>query len=738
MLVLALAEVAAAQDARAAPSAGDASDPGDGGDSGDLDDLDELSLEELMNVDVVSASKQPQSSLTAPAKIVILTRRDLELRGYMDLEEVLHDLAGFDFEKGQGVHWSQIYMRGERSTNSDRFLFIWDGMVENDIWAQVTWFERQFPLSNIERIEIMYGPASLLYGSNAVSGIINVITRKPEDVDGGSAEVRYGWFNTLIAEANFGKRWGDFRASWTGRLLTTDERDLGGEYWIDNGGRRRYYGLRDPEDYDLAALAAAGDYDPATGRLRIVKNGAAQAFSGGFGSDTLNWFAEAGVGWRGFQLEAQGWYRGEMQDGWVVPLASLQAPWNAYAWSLRATHEAGFERWWTSRAHLTLRETGIDPSSHEPAFAQDRAFSASDPTLPRVSRLTPPTYYRLHNGELRAGELLTYRKRSRLLTAGAEVTLTRVMESYETREVDTQPWTHSPRHDERNLAVYASAQADPTRHTSLSIGARWEHNAEIGGDGGFGHLLTARAAAIWKPAERQAVKLIYGQAFQAPQPFQKYSTIPNRPLPAPNLNPERLQSLELGYELEAWHGLRASLNLYWNRIDDKIQLTPQPDGTNRFADGGRVEIIGSEAEARYFWNARSSAYVNLTASDARDLAGQRSTGGIAPVQAQLGADLRVGRHLGVSLRGHAVARRRTARWDSDSLLTVHSVAPYATVDATLTWFDLWPRLDARLSVYNLTDTRYFDPGVRSADGSYYNGAVLQLPLRAYLGLGYRF
>ena len=157
-------------------------------------------FERLQTVPVVSASRLPQDPTWAPAKVVVVTASDLRRRGYLDLEEVLHDLAGFDFEKGFGSHWSQIYMRGERSTNSDRFILIWDGVIQNDIWAQVTWFERQFPLSAIDRIEVMYGPASLLYGSNAMSGIIQVFTRKPEDIQGVQVQAKGGSFDTRAIE----------------------------------------------------------------------------------------------------------------------------------------------------------------------------------------------------------------------------------------------------------------------------------------------------------------------------------------------------------------------------------------------------------------------------------------------------------------------------------------------------------------------------------------------------------
>ncbi len=151
-------------------------------DSARLEILWNLSLEELMDTEVTTATKTGQNLSESPAAMIVITEQMIRNRGYHHLEEILHDLPGFNFNKNFGVNYSTIFMRGYRSANSDRFLLMFDGILENDIYKQTTWMSRQYPVSQIKQIEIVYGPASSLYGNNAFSGIINVITKKGEEV----------------------------------------------------------------------------------------------------------------------------------------------------------------------------------------------------------------------------------------------------------------------------------------------------------------------------------------------------------------------------------------------------------------------------------------------------------------------------------------------------------------------------------------------------------------------------
>ncbi len=146
------------------------------------------SLEELMDVSIVTASKYSQRLFDAPANVVVITDRDIAQKGYMTLPDILRDVPMIDINSpGQGYQ-TDIGGRGVNdSLNSDKY---WQLLIDghNMTWHQ---FYRKnlsaawLSVENIKRIEIVKGPSSSLWGANAYLGIINIITKKKEDIENG-------------------------------------------------------------------------------------------------------------------------------------------------------------------------------------------------------------------------------------------------------------------------------------------------------------------------------------------------------------------------------------------------------------------------------------------------------------------------------------------------------------------------------------------------------------------------
>lgn len=183
---------------------------------------------------VSSVSKFAEDWREAPATIAVVTAEEIARRGYRDVEAVLHDLPGFDISRGNGDLYSTLYQRGYRSNATDRTLVLVDGIEQNDLHSNIAYISRQYPLSNIDRIEVIYGPASTIYGPNAFSGVINVITKEPEAVIGTrgnhAAHVQgaAGAFDTVFGEGTYAGRSPDNTVSWsvTGRVFRSSEPDL--------------------------------------------------------------------------------------------------------------------------------------------------------------------------------------------------------------------------------------------------------------------------------------------------------------------------------------------------------------------------------------------------------------------------------------------------------------------------------------------------------------------------------
>jgi outer membrane receptor for ferrienterochelin and colicins len=189
---------------------------------------------ELARQGVSSVSKMTESVPEAPATVIVVTGEQIRQRGYQDLEAVLHDLPGFDISRINGQSYSNVYQRGYRSNATNRTLFLVDGVEQNDLHSNIAYISRQYPLSNIDRIEVVYGPASTMYGANAFLGVINVLTLDPDDMltEGkaiaGDVRLGGGSWNSKSFDGTVSGRFRRASYSLTGRLFRSDEWDLSG------------------------------------------------------------------------------------------------------------------------------------------------------------------------------------------------------------------------------------------------------------------------------------------------------------------------------------------------------------------------------------------------------------------------------------------------------------------------------------------------------------------------------
>lgn len=170
-----------------------------------------LSLDELMaiKVDTVQgASKREQTTTEAPSSVSIVTQDEIRKNGHRTLADVLNRVRGFYVSYDRA--YSYIGSRGfsRPGDYGGRFLLMVDGHRLNDGMYDTAAIGNEFPLDVdlIERVEIIRGPGSSLYGNNAVFGVINVITRKGGAVDGTELSGSYASFDTWTGRATYGDR----------------------------------------------------------------------------------------------------------------------------------------------------------------------------------------------------------------------------------------------------------------------------------------------------------------------------------------------------------------------------------------------------------------------------------------------------------------------------------------------------------------------------------------------------
>jgi iron complex outermembrane recepter protein len=152
-----------------------------------ISDLTALSLEELMNVEVTTVSRKPESQMTAAAAIFVITPEAIRRSGVTSIPEALRLAPGVQVSRVDSSHWA-ISVRGFASTLSRSLLVLIDGRtVYSPLFAGTFWDVQDVLLEDIERIEVIRGPGGTLWGANAVNGVINIITKKAKDTQGSLA-----------------------------------------------------------------------------------------------------------------------------------------------------------------------------------------------------------------------------------------------------------------------------------------------------------------------------------------------------------------------------------------------------------------------------------------------------------------------------------------------------------------------------------------------------------------------
>lgn len=161
-------------------------------------DMFDMTLEQLMNIEVESSTKSSVKIQKAPSVIRVYTKQDLERFNFVDLQDVLMSIPGMQIQQYRAGH-QLVWIRGVQARYNNKVLLLIDGVPMRDSYYGNFNIDEMIPIEMIEKIEIINGPGSVLYGANSFSGVISITTKKA----GKSIGVDYGTFNTFSAYGEF-------------------------------------------------------------------------------------------------------------------------------------------------------------------------------------------------------------------------------------------------------------------------------------------------------------------------------------------------------------------------------------------------------------------------------------------------------------------------------------------------------------------------------------------------------
>jgi outer membrane receptor for ferrienterochelin and colicins len=612
-------------------------------------DLADLSLEQLMNVNIYTASKRWQKIVDAPASISIVSADEIQRYGYRTLAEILRSMRGVYL--GYDRNYSYIGVRGfsRPGDYNTRVLLLVDGHRINDNVFDQAYLGTEFPIDVdlIERVEFIRGPSSSLYGGSAFFGVINVITKRARNNSGVSASFEAASFGTYKGRISYGAN-----------LKNGLEMLLSASFYNSAGQRLFYPEFNTPETNN--GFADNGDYDESHSFL-------------------------ANILYRDFRLQA---VHSSREKG--IPTAAFGTVFNdPRTRTIDEDSYADLQYQHTFRNGLdVIGRLFYDWYNYDGTYIVDYAGTGVPPYVENKDF----TRGRWWGVELNASRSLQKHR----LTVGIEY---RDNPRQDQGNYDADPYFIylDDRRSSKIWALYAEDEFRIRDNLIINAGLRYDHYDTFGG------TANPRVALIYKPDEHGAVKLLYGQAFRAPNYFEMFygASITNKPNPA--LEPERIKTTELIVERYSKH-FRFALSGFYNEIDALISQRLDPvDGRIQFQNHNGVSGKGIEGavEGKFSNGIEGRLAYTLQSSFSQHTGDSLTNSPKHLAKLNVSIPLAKGK-LFASLEGLYTSERRTI---ADSNVSGSFIS-----NATIISKSLFKGFDVSASVYNLFDVRYWDPG----------------------------
>jgi outer membrane receptor for ferrienterochelin and colicins len=510
----------------------------------DVDKLAPLSLLELINIPVVTASRQSETRDRTPAHIIVVTRQQIRERRYKNLASLLEDMPGVDFQRGtKSSQYNQFSVQGY--TGPNKLLVMLDGVRIGHPAGGNFPLAENFALQHAKQVEFLYGPAAALYGADAVAGVVNIITDRGGEGSGAWASVGAGNFGSRELSFMTGmKTEGGIGLNVGGHWQRSDRAPLdeyyprefakvaprSEDYVGDIGSHSLFARMDIGSDLTLGfyrnafrSLTSTGD-PPAT--ARYLKNSewitTTDTVYGKYRfAPTADLSGELAIDYSRMEVDPKAkynnWYNG-YTDGYSYVLGERLSIEQNFNWTLNEKHRVqagvGYQRYYA-----------IETASLPAPYDTDKAPDAQGYLYPNT-----PLPMQIHDA------------------------------SFE------------------NFSAYAQMQSEWSHQFSTMAGLRLDRHSD------YGSTVNPRLGAVWRASEQHLFKALYGEAFRAPSPEESLSSFgsflpcgappctsnPGFRIPNFNLEPEEAKTLSLTWDWRPRQDLNLAANLYRSRIENLI------------------------------------------------------------------------------------------------------------------------------------------------------------------------
>ncbi len=653
--------------------------------------LEELEYLLFMDIpEVVTATLTAKTSINAPSSMTVFTAEDIKSMGARTLMEVLDKTPGMS-ARLKHTGGQAVSLRGIQTFSScDKYKLLVNGHAINaPLYADFT-DVYDMSMENVKQVEIVRGPGSALYGTNAFAAIINVITYKPMDVQGVKVDGKYGSYDTAFGDLSLAKV---FKNESQFSVNVNRQQSNGADLKVE---RDSLYGT----PFSLASARSMDeDYDRTQYSTEYVYKDF--SFYASY-MDLSNCYPVPIMGAMTQEGGEKDMDYAYMEVSYNFHFSDETSLKTTLSYDYYKTEEYSQEYPYGFTLGSDINGDGLMEYWPAGAFAH-YGYKANTYDIKTVldTKLS-------ENNELLIGAFYEYTEISDsfMKANGHPVymfSLGRMMDISSTTN-----WIQNHPDPDRDIyGLFFQDEWNMTDEWYMILGGRYDEYSD------FGSTFNPRCGLVWDFNQKGGVaKLLYGTAFKAPNFSQMYSTNNAVVVGNEDLDPEKINSVELAFNYVFAEKLDTGVSVYHLKAEDLIDISTTrnyslPGYPLVYVNHGEQEVNGVEFNFKYAFQKNTQIYGSYSYTDAEDKILDKDVALTPDHYVTLGANWEIVDHLKWNINADYTGKMERETGD-----------PRSDLDATTVW-DTTLRLegvsgfDFYFSVYNIFDEDIYTPSILS-------------------------
>lgn len=642
------------------------------------------------------AARKLQYIGKAPSIVTVITDKEIRDMGFQTLIEVLQTVPGIDFELSENFGTGYISMRGSNGFSQTKLLLDGHSLNEFRRGGPYTIFF-DLPLKMVKRIEIIRGPGSALYGENAFAGIIDIITREADDINGVELFSGYGDYDTKRSGIIAGKTFGELE-------LTTSFN------WHESRGYRGTIEKDKMSEID----ALQSNFAQILGFPYFPSSNAPGKMNKG---DVENYDSMVKISYNGLKLNT--YYRDSNRTPFVggdYSLVDGNEYYNNDQFIMDLSYDFDYGEKVKVRPRIFYDHVNMDvrlqalpdgttllSTPAGPQYYPDGMIGIASVRTRNLGSDIQVDYQMLDNYGITLGAFYQWQDLDNP-KYWANVVPNTLESLGGIEEISSTLGLNLMEEYKRNTwSVYMQHIWDIREDMVLTAGIRHDQYNDFAG------TTNPRFAFVWEFLDDFTLKALYGQAFRAPSPLELVTI--NNPVVLGNkgLDPETIKTYELGltYKPNAFYTIGA--NYFYSLIRDRIVGVPFDEATMKYENSGGLNIHGVEFEFKgdLDWFLKGSyLFANYSFVSPRikhpDIKGKEPD--IPSHKGNVGVNIGAWKYLNANIHTFVSSNRRRGPED-----TRDSMPSYSVTNIHFLSKDIFKHFNASLKFNNILDKDYEYP-----------------------------